>query len=99
MSYCPFSINNKPSSNENARIFTEQGKLWKEYNDLFRQLRQEDDDNHTESAHMTQDEIYRKFITDMVGGRFRTQEEIRAMALLMKLNVVDFDLPGHWWYA
>jgi hypothetical protein len=78
---------------------TEQGILWKEYNDLFCRLRREDEDNHTESAHMTQDEIYRKFITDMVGGRFRTQEEIRAMALMMKLNVVDFDTPNHWWYA
>ena len=78
---------------------TEQGKLWKEYNDLFRKLRQEDEDNHTETAHITQDEIYCKFIIDMVGGRFRTQEEIRAMALWMKLNVVDFDVPGHWWYA
>jgi hypothetical protein len=78
---------------------TEQGILWKEYNDLFCRLRREDEDNHTESAHMTQDEIYRKFITDMVGGRFRTQEEIRAMALMMKLNVVDFDTPNHWWYS
>ena len=78
---------------------TERGKLWKEYNDLFRQLRREDEDNHTESAHRTQDEIYRKFITDTVEGKFLTQEDIRAMALLMKLNVVDFDKPNRWWYA
>ena len=78
---------------------TEQGKLWKEYDELFRELRREDEDNHTESAHVLQDTIYRKFITDTVTGRFRTQEEYRAMALLMKLNVVDFDKPGHWWYA
>ena len=78
---------------------TDQGKLWKEYDKLFRQLRREDEDNHTETAHVLQDEIYRKFISDTVNGRFCTQDEIRAMALLMKLNVVDFDKPGHWWYA
>ena len=78
---------------------TERGKLWKEYNELFIQLRREDEDNHIESAHRTQDEIYRKFVTDTVEGRFRNQEDICAMALLMKLNVVDFDKPNHWWYA
>jgi hypothetical protein len=74
--------------------------LWREYNELFIELRElADIMNSTERAHRVQDEIYRKFITDLVAGRFRTDVMQNAMALLMKLNVVNYDVPGHWWYA
>jgi hypothetical protein len=76
------------------------GKLWKEYNDLFRRLRFEDDvSNSCEGAHRLQDEIYRKFVNDLFEGKFQTNAEIKAMTLLMKIDVVNYDKPGHWWYA
>jgi hypothetical protein len=79
---------------------TELGKLWKEYNKLFVELRYLDDvRNSTESAHCLQDEIYRKFITDISEGKFRSDAELKAMTLLVKLNVVNYGKPGHWWYA
>ena len=80
-------------------LTTRLGILWKEYHDLFHELRELDDDGSTERAHIKQDEIYRKFILDTVSGRFETDKEYRAMALLMKINVVAYDTPNHWWYA
>jgi hypothetical protein len=73
--------------------------LWREYNEIFKEFRENFDENHTEYAHIVQDRIYRKFINDTVEGKFRTESEYRAMALLIKLNVVIYDTPGRWWYA
>jgi hypothetical protein len=53
------------------------------------------DDN--EDGHMEQDEIYRKFIKDICSNKFKSMNEIKKIALLLKEEVVKLDIDR--WYS
>jgi len=77
--------------------------LFNEYKLLFKELyilntnAYGDGSSDNEASHELQDKIYRKFIGDILSNKFKKVEEIKAMGLLMKLNVVDYDVGR--WYA
>ena len=89
-----------PMKNDTTILLLEStptAKLWREYNELFKEYQQFNND--TEYAHIIQDKIYKKFVNDIVDGRFENQSEYLAMSLLIKYNIVIYDTPGRWWYA
>ena len=46
---------------------------------------------------MEQDEIYRKFIKDICSNKFKSMNEIKKIALLLKEEVVKLDIDR--WYS
>ena len=50
-----------------------------------------------EMAHITQDEIYRQFITDIESGNLNSLDEIKFMAFVIKQTVVAYDKNR--WYS
>jgi hypothetical protein len=49
-----------------------------------------------ENAHMVQDKIYREFIKDICSNKFKSMDEIKKIALLLKEEVVKRDI-GRWY--
>jgi len=50
-----------------------------------------------ENYHIIQDEIYRKFISDIVDGKLTKLKDIKLVANTLKENLVDAELDL--WYA
>lgn len=71
-------------------------QLEKKYNLLFIKL-EELNKVDNESAHMLQDEIYRKFIKDICNNKFASLKDIKKIANYMNKNVVKHDKNR--WYA
>ena len=72
-------------------------KLKKQYNRLFEKLKNFDECNDNESAHIIQDDIYKKFIKDIVNNKFKNKKEITEMAKEVKIHVVSRDKNR--WYS
>ena len=64
---------------------------------MFVKLKEENGDNET--AHVTQDEIYRKYIKDIASGKFENKEDIVLLAKEIKKNVIVYDNDQNRWYA
>lgn len=72
-------------------------KILSKYKKMFVKLKEENGDN--ESAHVTQDEIYRKFIKDIASGKFESREDIVLLAKEIKKNVIVYDNDQNRWYS
>jgi len=72
-------------------------KLKKQYNRLFENLKNFDESNDNETAHIIQDNIYKKFIKDIVSDKFKNKKEITEMAKKVKIHVVSRDKNR--WYS
>ncbi len=72
-------------------------KILSKYKKMFVKLKEENGDNET--AHVTQDEIYRKFIKDIASDKFESREDIVLLAKEIKKNVIVYDNDQNRWYA
>jgi hypothetical protein len=72
-------------------------KIVSKYRKMFVKLKEENGDN--EVAHVTQDEIYRKYIKDIASGKFENKEDIVLLAKEIKKNVIVYDNDQNRWYA
>ena len=70
-----------------------------DYNELFADLNEYTENQHTESAHMTEDEIYRRFIRDVASGKFKNPEDMILMAKKIKKEIIDDRVCECRWYA
>jgi len=57
-------------------------KIVSKYRKMFIKLKEENSNN--ESAHVIQDEIYRKFIKEIASGKFENKEDIVLLAKEIK---------------
>jgi hypothetical protein len=67
------------------------------FSKLLTKFKKHEDNKWKEDAHITQDEIYRKFITDIESGKLNSLDKICFMASVLKRNVVVYDKDR--WYA
>lgn len=76
-------------------------KILNQYEKLFKKLKFEETktgkDYNSETGHMLQDQLYRKFIKDICNGNLNNIDDIKLLANAMKNNVVKYDKNR--WYS
>jgi hypothetical protein len=65
------------------------------YDKLFKKIKSLINDN--ESAHSLEDDIYKKFIKDIINNKFKNKNEIIKIAKNINKNVIK--LKYNRWYA
>lgn len=69
------------------------------YMQMFAEMRDYDIHNDYESAHETEDEIYKEFITDITSGKLVKHRDILLIALAIKEFAVDYSETTTRWRA
>ena len=52
-----------------------------------------------ESAHIHQDKVYRLFIKDIDSNKFKSIDDIKYVAKIIKRDIVKYDKESNRWYS